>query len=349
MAATGRTPDSHLTGSDADQSALLHALTCEPCRFAFFQAVRLLQRGAIASSRVGGYGDPAAEAIRFRAHQSLAFPASEIQSLEPGERAPHVLTVNFMGLTGPTGVLPLHYTELLRERIRARDTAMRDFLDIFNHRLISLFYLAWEKYRPAATLELGGEDLFRERMYSFLGIGMPGLRNRREIPDESLLFHGGLLMMRTRPAVALEQVLRGYFGVPVEIEQFVGAWRRIDPDALCSLGQNFYSERLGMGSVVGDEIWDAQSGICIKLGPLKIAQYEAFLPGGSAHHPLRDIVAWFTGREFTAELQLILSRKDVPSCETAGVEERGPRLGWTTWMKSAPFRRDPADLVFELN
>jgi type VI secretion system protein ImpH len=298
---------------------------------------------------VGGYGDPSAEAVRFRAHPSLSFPASEIQSLEYRGQLPPAMTVNFMGLIGPLGVLPLHYTELIRERTRARDTALRDFLDIFNHRLISLFYLAWEKYRPAVTLELGGEDRFRERMYCFLGLGTPALRERREIPDESLLFNGGLLMMHTRPALALEEVLRGYFGVPVEIEQFVGAWRHVDGDAVCSLGEGLYSDRLGMGTIVGDEIWDAQSGVRIKLGPLSLAQYEGFMPGGGALRQLRDIVAYFAGLEFTVELQLILQRKDVPSCELAGVEPEGPRLGWTTWMKTAQFRLDPADLVFELH
>jgi len=344
MAAAGRTPDPDLT-----QSELLHSLTSEPFRFAFFQAVRLLQRAGPDSSRVGGYGDPSAEAVRFRAHPSLSFPASEIQSLEYRGQLPPAMTVNFMGLIGPLGVLPLHYTELIRERTRARDTALRDFLDIFNHRLISLFYLAWEKYRPAVTLELGEEDRFRERMYCFLGLGTPALRERREIPDESLLFNGGLLMMHTRPALALEEVLRGYFGVPVEIEQFVGAWRHVDGDAVCSLGEGLYSDRLGMGTIVGDEIWDAQSGVRIKLGPLSLAQYEGFMPGGGALRQLRDIVAYFAGLEFTVELQLILQRKDVPSCELAGVEPEGPRLGWTTWMKTAQFRLDPADLVFELH
>jgi type VI secretion system protein ImpH len=344
MAAAGRTPDPDLT-----QPELPHLLTSEPCRFGFFQAVRLLQRAATGSARVGGYGNPAREAVRFRAHPSLAFPASEIQSLEFREGLPPALTVNFMGLTGPLGVLPLHYTELVRERARVRDTAPRDFFDIFNHRLISLFYRAWEKYRPAATLELGAEDPFRERLYCFLGLGTPALRDRSEIPDESLLFNGGLLMMHTRPAVALEEVVRGYFGVPVEVEQFVGSWRRIEASALCSLGRGFYSERLGLGTIVGDEVWDAQSGVRLRLGPLTLAQYEGFLRGGAAHRQLRSMVAYFCGLEFSVELQLILRRQDVPPCELAAAASPGPRLGWTTWMKSAPFRRDPADLVFELH
>ena len=80
---------------------------------------------------------------------SLAFPAAEIQRLElPEDDAGQPrMDVNFLGLTGPQGVLPIYYTQLIAERARLRDTAIRDFLDIFNHRMISLFYRAWEKYR----------------------------------------------------------------------------------------------------------------------------------------------------------------------------------------------------------
>ena len=344
MATTGRSQNPDLT-----PAGLPRELIAEPYRFAFFQAVRLLQQFQPGAARVGGYGDPAQEAVRFRVHQSFGFPASEIQALDFPPEHPARMTVNFMGLTGPLGVLPLHYTDFIRERNRARDTALADFLDIFNHRVISLFYLAWEKYRPAATFNPGGEDPFCERLYCFLGLGTGGLRGRREIPDASMLFNGGLLMMHSRPALVLEEVLRGYFGVPVEVEQFVGGWKGIEIDARCSLGQERFNACLGVGAVVGDEIWDAQSGVRVQLGPLDLEQYEEFLPGGGAHQHLRAWVAYFAGLEFSVELRLVLERQEVPGCELGEASE-GPRLGWTTWIKSASseFGRDPADLVFEV-
>ena len=333
--------------SDLNPACLPEPLTREPHRFAFFQAVRLLQQHMPGAARVGGYGSPAREAIRFRANPSIAFPASEIQALECSLPPPLEMVVNFMGLTGPLGVLPLHFTELLQERIRARDTALRDFLDIFNHRLISLFYLAWEKYKPVATSE-HGDDRFHEFLYCFLGLGTPGLRRPGAIPDESRLFHGGPLTMHTRPAEVLQSLLRDYFEAPVELEQFVGAWRKIEADALCHLGHEQNCESLGVGVVIGDEIWDAQSGLRIRLGPLRLEQYQAFLPGSSGVGQLRAWISYFTGLEFSVELQLILRREEVPSCELGRAASAGPQLGWTTWIKSAAFRRDPADLVFEV-
>jgi len=121
----------------------------EPYRFEFFQAVRVLERLLRERNAPGRFANPQTEAVRFAAHNSTTFPASEIQSLQWREGRAPLMVVNFMGLTGPEGVLPLYYTQFVAERVRAKDTAARDFLDIFNHRMISLFYQAWEKYRFA--------------------------------------------------------------------------------------------------------------------------------------------------------------------------------------------------------
>ena len=56
------------------------------------------------------------------------------------------MTMTFMGLTGPSGVLPRHYTDMMmrqqREGRGADRYALRDWLDLFNHRFISLFFRA---------------------------------------------------------------------------------------------------------------------------------------------------------------------------------------------------------------
>lgn len=343
MAATGRTESSDLASSGVGQ-----LLETEPYRFEFFQAVRLLQQLTLDAAAIGGNGPPRKEAVRFRVHASTTFPASEIQALEFRKDGPALMTVNFMGLTGPLGVMPLQYTEFVRERLRARDTTLRDFLDIIHHRLISLFYLAWEKYRAPVTFERGDSDPFHRRLLSFVGMGMEALQSRQEIPDPALPFEGGLLLMHSRPAAALEGVLRDYFEVPAEIEQFVGAWFPVETAAQCELGEEDQSACLGRGVVVGDEIWDGQSRVRIKLGPLKLAQYEQFMPGGTAYTHLRTWARFFIGLECAVEVRLILCREDVPACGLTGGEAAGPRLGWTTWMKSAPFTRDPDETTFEL-
>ncbi len=186
-------------------------------------------------------------------------------------------------------------------------------------------------------------------MLALLGLDTPGLQNRQDVADESLLFYGGILSMHSRSAMGLRQVLWDYFNVPVEIEQFVGAWYPVDVDSQCSLGETgSYSEQLGFGAVVGNETWDQQSRIRIQLGPLTLEQYVDFLPGREGHRQLRALTGFYAGGEYDVEVQLILRKQEVPACELKPREGEGGQLGWTTWMKTAEFTYDAGETVLEL-
>jgi type VI secretion system protein ImpH len=332
---------------DLERWPIAEMLDREPYRFEFFQAVRLLMRMMPHRQVVGRFTNPADEVVRFSANPSVIFPASQIQELERPANGPARMQVNFMGLTGPSGVLPLMYSKLVLDRIRERDQTLRSFFDLFNHRMVSLFYEAWEKYRFPIPYERGELDPFSHHVLALLGLGTPGLQDRQEIPDESLLFYSGLLSLHARSATALRQVLSDYFDAPVEIEQFVGAWYPVEVDSQCSLGDGMdYAERLGYGAVVGDEVWDQQSRVRIQVGPLTLERYIEFLPGGEAHRDLRALCDFYAAEEYDVEIQLILKRREVPVCELTPVE--GQRLGWTSWIKTAEFQRDPGDTILEI-
>ncbi len=103
--------------------------------------------------------------------QNLGFPGSAIESIndvtgDDGIKRLEVY-VNFMGLTGPSGALPRHYTELVMQRSRLKDVAIREFFDLFNHRLITLNYKAWEKYQFSIQHEyyLTGKKTHQLMMY----------------------------------------------------------------------------------------------------------------------------------------------------------------------------------------
>jgi type VI secretion system protein ImpH len=347
MATTSRATDTPVK-TIADDVAL--RLRKEPFCFEFFQAVRLLERMRTDRMPVGKFARPAEEAIQFRAHPTLAFPASEIQSLEEGQNDRQAMTVNFMGLIGPSGTLPLYYTELILGRLQARDHTLRDFLDIFHHRIISLFYRAWQKYRFQFRLERGEPDAFSHYLLDLVGLGTEGLQERQAVADESLLYYSGLLAQQPRSATALRLLLSDYFQAPVEIQQFVGAWYRLDENAQCCLDQGpADSRQLGLGAVVGDEIWEPQARIRIVIGPLPLSRYLDFLPTGTAFAPLRSITRLFSGDEIDFELQLILDRDAAPHCELGVEGESAPQLGFLSWAKSKPMDRDPADTILELS
>lgn len=321
-------------------------LAREPYRYDFFQAVRLLEKLRPQAAAVGNFAHPAAEVAHFTAHPSLAFPASQIQSLESREDGEVRLMVNFMGLIGPEGALPNPYTSLVVERLRAGDSALADFLDIFNHRIISLFYRAWQKYRFELGYESQKDDRFSRYIMSLIGLGTDGLQTREVIPDDVLMYYCGLLAQRPRSAQALQQILADYFDVPVIVEPFIGGWYRLDEATQCSLSEDEdESTELGHGAVVGDAVWNQQSKVRVILGPLSLARYEDFLPQGASWESLQAWLRIFSNCELDFEVKLILERKQVPACQL-GVESGAvPRLGWTSWMKSVPFSRDPDDTV----
>ena len=344
MATAGGTQDSGLK-----DSALEEVLHEDACSFEFFQAVTLLQRLHSERQPVGRFSKPEEEAVHFRTNNTLAFPASQIQEIDYPEDAPPQMLVNFMGLTGPMGVLPYCYTELILERARAKDRALPAFLDIFNHRMISFFYRAWEKHRFPVTYYLGDEDLFTHHLLDLIGLGTPGLQNRQAVPDDAFLHFAGLFGMQSRSAAALEAIISDYFQVPVEVEQFSGAWYRLDTATqTCMEEDDNDSQQLGGGAVVGDEIWDQRSRVRVKLGPLTLAQYRDFLPEGTSFEPLRALTRFFCNDEFDFDVQLTLARDEAPRCEVGFEGEAAPRLGWVTWLKSAPLDRDPGDTILNL-
>ncbi len=341
MAAASRSVDTAVA-----ERQLERRLFEEPYTFEFFQAVRLLEKMMRGTRPVGREGPPSSEPVRLAAHPSLAFPASQIQALEPAQGGmPARMVVNFMGLIGPLGVLPLYYTQQVIERTRARDTSLRDFLDLFNHRLLSLFYQAWEKYRVAVQYERGGAARFSHYLLDVIGLGTKGLQNRQAVEDDALIHYAGLLGQRPRSALALRQLLEDYFGVPAAVEQFAGAWFGIERGNQCWLEERSdASERLGWGAVVGDEVFDEQSRARVRLGPLTLAQYRDFLPTGTAYRPLCGLLRFFSD-EVDFEVQLVLKREEVPPCELGAEQETAPVLGWVTWMKTVSMTRDPGDTV----
>lgn len=329
MAPSRRRPDPSVTG----------ALTETPRRFSFFQAVRLLELEAKDRTPVGGDHDPRGEAVRFHSGVHLAFPEAEIQSLRYDEDKCAHLEVGFFGLTGPLGALPEGYSDLVQRALRRKRPELRDFLDIFNHRLISLFYRAWAKYRPAPSLERaraeGRPDPVSELVAALAGLGGDALRARMAVPDSLALHHAGHLSRRIRPAAVVEDLLSAALGLPVRVEQFRGAWCALPPEEQTILPGPSHPDgqfcRLGMDMVAGDRAWEVTGGIRLHVGPLGLDDVLGLLPGTAGAERLTDMVALTAGLPMDFDLCLLLRAEEVPPLRLGG-DQDGPRLGWTTWL-----------------
>jgi type VI secretion system protein ImpH len=345
MASQGR-PETAPLGSDD----LVEELRSDAHSFDFFQAVRILHLLAPDRGAVGTFALPPEETVRFSSNPSLAFPAGEIQELEMDHQGQPRMEVNFMGLVGNSGVLPLHYSRRVREEARTGKTVLRDFLDMFQHRLVSLFYRAWEKGRFFVRFERGENDPVSARLLDLIGLGNETLRGRIGVPDEDLLFYAGLLGIQQRNAVSLQRIIEDYLQVPVEVQQFIGSWYPLNEESQCRLDDEVdeASPRLGEHTVVGDEIWDPQARVRLRIGPLSREKYEEFLPGGQAHKTLKALTSFFGDGQFDFEAQLVLKKEHVPPVVLGNDDEQATPLGLCTWIRTHPFARDADETTFTL-
>lgn len=313
-------------------------------RFDFYQAVRVLEFLSPEAVPVGEGSEPEKEAVRFSSNVGLAFPASDVDRVDPSGPAPFLprMTVNFMGLAGSLGPLPKPYTELVLERVHRKDTALRDFLDIFNHRLISLLYRVRKVHRIGFAPQHPENTPFAHYLYCLFGLGTPGLSERMSIRDRALLLYTGLLAQQPRSVVGLETMLSDYFSVDVAVRQFKGRWYRIEADQITRIGLTGANQRLARTAVLGSRVWTQQGMIAICLGVLISRDFHRFLPTGKGYRSLCGLTRFYLGTELEFDFLLSIEAEQVPESRLSdGQRGRGPRLGWNAWLRTRKMRRDP--------
>ena len=310
---------------------LKERLSEEFYRFSFFQAVYLLELLEPDKTPIGDALRPGDEAVRFKVMPGFAFPPSDISGLiQPDGESRIEMEVTFMGLIGPNGVLPDWYNELAVERIRQKDFAMTSFLDIIHHRFISLFYLAWKKYRLSATYQSNAADRISRSVLSLVGMGTEGLSRRIGLPPESFVYNSGHLSRQVPSAVAIASAVAYYSGVEAEIHQFVDRLIPLDPEDFTQLG--VANGELGVNTVCGSEVWENQTKFRLELGPMEYGRFIRLLPSGDLFLPIMSLVRYMVGIEFDFDLRLTLRKEEVFPCRLGGMETPiSPKLGWTTW------------------
>ncbi len=203
-------------GTRAEATPLSRTIFEEGYHLEFFQAVHLLQNWHADGVRIGELGPPSKERLRLCPDDTLRFSPADIRRIEPPEADSKTarMVVNFMGLYGVSAPTPVYLTELIA--FAGDDAApLVDFLDIFNHRLLSLYYRAWLKYRFPYRYEAGAKDAFSSYVFSFVGLGDPLTHPLTELPVPRLLKYVGLGAPQTRPPISLQRLLVDYFdGLP---------------------------------------------------------------------------------------------------------------------------------------
>jgi type VI secretion system protein ImpH len=335
---------------------LIELLAAEPYRFDSRQATRVLEAIAPGTIPVGLHGDPFDEAVWFCSSFSSAFPASDIDRIDIAPRSSGrrpIVTVNFFGLGGAFGPLPGGFTELVATRARHGDTASRDFLDIFNHRLVSLMMRAWRLFRVALQGPSPEETSFAFYLFALLGLATEGTRvaqgrhprNRLDGLDRSLLRFTGLLDSKPLSLHAVERTLAVHFSLPVRAIPLQGGWLRLEAEQQTAIGGSGRNQALGAGAVLGARVWDQSAGILIALGPMGYYEALAFLPAGTGFDQMRALLGFILGGAYDLRLRLTIRPQDMPSSLLG--KTGSMRLGWTGWLTSRP-RRSPGVLTIVL-
>ena len=330
----------------AEAHALAIKLQEEGPKYDFFVAVRRLECANPWASKVGTSLKAADDMVRFCQEPYLAFPPSTISKVK-GDNLTNVLRmyVYFMGMFGPNGPLPLAFTEFARERVlHHNDQTMARFLDVFHHRIISLFYRAWAVNQQMVSYEQVGTDRIAEYVASLFGDGMESFHYHRDsVPDGSKLHYSGRLAGTARNAEGLEAVVQDFFQIKTRVETFVGEWIELPRDSICKLGESPRTGTVGSTAIVGSRIWDCQYKFRIIMGPMGYKDYQKMLPGGDSLKRLMDWVRNYVGDEFAWDVQLILKKEEVPAAELG----KSGLLGWSTWTKSKPMPRDADNLILD--
>jgi type VI secretion system protein ImpH len=339
------------------RTSLIESLETHPEQYDFFQAVRLLQLSLHHSSHI----DPESalgEEISFFSSLSLSFPSGEIESLRIklptiDDESPHSdplpskryrLCPTMIGLTGPLGALPVVYTQGLSAQVTVKqDSAAASFLDLFNNRLISLFFKAATRYSLPLQYELKGRHAYLDHLHALTGY-TPTQSSEPTI-DEAFAQFGGLIQGQQVSGESLRQVLSSYLNEDVSIDQFIPEWFDIPDDQRTCLGGSF--AQLGQSTFCGARVLQIDSRIRLNIGPLSQQHYDALLPHGKTYRAMKQLLTRWCSPTTSIEVVLVLDKDAVQAAQLANNTNRS--LGQGLFLLSKPVVQHQSQTRYMLN
>ena len=318
----------------------IERLQAEPWRYGFLTLLRRIG----ADPRIDPVGTarrPQAEPFRLGQQPSLAFAPREIAGV--GQTNGRLKVRLFgLGMLGPNGPLPIHVTEIARDREESRrDTTLVNFLDIFHHRYLTLLYRAWASAQATAGLDRPGNERFSFYVGSLTGLDTDEL-GHGPLPAHARLAASAHLVREARNPDGLRMTLAQYFDVPVAIEEHVFHWIELDPADCSYLGRPGTAGTMG-NAMPGTRVPDRQNKFRIVMGPLDLDQYLRFTPQGADLPKLIEWVRTFVGYEFVWELELRIKARSAMPAVMGGSQ----RLGWSGWLGPSPTDRPVVGMRFE--
>lgn len=305
-----------------DLVSRLPSMAATPWRYEFFSAMRHIECAFPCAPRWGEAQHLREDPIRLAQQVSLAFQSSMIAGWSKRQGNAAYLLVNFFGLTGVNGPMPLHFSEkLLSLQVNHNDYTPAHFLDVFHHRLLTLLYRSWAMARPVVSADRPQQDRFSDYVTAF----SPGKMNA--LPGAERYYASQLVDQR-RSAQGLLAIIRDMLRVPVSMQTLVGRRATLQSDQYLILGRKRVSSQLGVATLLGIHNWNVQHSFNLRLGPLDWAEYERFLPNSVYFLALYQLVENYVGKVFQWSLELHLDRTEIPPLLLGGHKP----LGQATWL-----------------
>jgi type VI secretion system protein ImpH len=323
-------------------------LYSQPYEFDYHQAVRILEKLKPDGIPLGEGDNPEREAVQLSARVTLSVSSADIYSLKPSTLYPDqpVMTINFLGLAGIQGPLPNPYAEMMIERLRRKDVAMRDFLDIFNHRLISF----WHRVRKKIVLGMAQvppeQTPVAKSFLNLLGFDYALEQKTYPVPLRSLLKYVPLFWQRPRSLSGLLTLLKGYFPYNVSLTPLIPGWQKAGLEDRTRIGTSGQFSRLGQDTILGHQSWNQGQGISIHFNGLDWLDYVSYLPGGRGYQALQFLAHLYCEPTLKIHLKVTIHKHTIPPLRLGHKHF----LGCTTFLtrgKGKGFEQNPEVLVNE--
>ena len=304
-----------------------------PSQYSFYQLLELLYKRAGKNADPDKDTLPEHDIVRFNASGSLAFPSSDLTTLTQDKQGRHLLEVAFLGLQGSQSPLPGFYLEPLAWEYAQEEPGVIHFLNLFNHRAITLLHRIWRKYRYYISFKNNGQDIFSQRMFALVGLENPAIRRALRVNHSKMLAYAGLLSGTSRSPDILCGLIAHCFDL-TDVTLLPWQFRRVDipDDQQTILGTS--NSLLGENFVIGDYVHDCSGKFTLCLNNLSIKRYMSFLPSGENYLPLKTFVAFILRDQFAFDVNLSLAPEQLMGMELG--DDITCLLGWTTFIGEAP-------------
>lgn len=288
----------------------------------FFWLIRLLENQNRDLPRIGYAGAPALEPVRFGQIPALSYNDRKIHSITksaPAGQEVLNITVTFFGLSGPNGPLPLEITDYIYHRsLNNTDPVIRRFLDIINHRFLTLYCRAFSMYEVSMAFDRKNSVLLN----TFLSLNHLVSRIKTALPPSAPLSRSVIMIRESRGKNGLESLLKNHFGNRIRVRDFIEKSHPIPREVRMKLGDPDTSV-LGLNAQIGTRYRTITQDLCIEIGPLSYRESFLYMPDSQYFREMHELIGMYLKKHLSVSLELHIDSGTIPGLRLDGSRALG--------------------------